>query len=324
MLKNDQNNAKFCELSLITRNTSKSDQVISHLIPEFVALTLLPNKYAVEALKTIFAKTTNSNQLDIPNQANSFNKLMNQNDFKCINADFASPAVRNIFRTNILNLCSKHYKSLNELKVVQGRSVEHITLRAYPVLYETPQSTGRIGKRIIFVVYNLKRHWIFAHVAELAESMVNKEIDELEITPKIVAKGAWHNLVDDINGTIQIACARESQPTRYPTPIFLHLPKNSNLSSKLKRDNWQVFEDMPALYPGKKRLKIEFFKKNSKVINEFYQPKSCTYGLRSLPIDITELPNLSKLNHATKDELIKNLWHEINYLKGFCNEPEKI
>ncbi len=302
-------NTPFFELAAFKENLDSKKSLARYLVPEFLALTLLPNNEAINALQMTLSNSGHINELEINNQSQTLRSWMNTKEFEYMKKHVASPPVRNIFRQNLLNLASSHYENGNMPEFNKQQKIEHISLRAYPVRYETTQSTGRSGKRIIFVIYNFRRHWIFAHMAELADAMDKIDISEVNISPNVMAKGAWINLMQDIcKATIDLN-RRNSQPSRFPIAIVLHLPKDSGLSDKFKADNVYVIEDMPPLYSGKVKFNFKVLIKNSKQINEVYGENISNYGLKTFPDEIYELPYLNDLDHAEKDELIHKLWY---------------
>jgi hypothetical protein len=281
------------------------------LVPELAALTLQTNEELRTILSRFASDWTNEKLLPSPDDK----KWISEKIQKAPRGSHISDSKTRITQLNeVLNMKGSRYAEINESITTATGQLEHIALRAYPVRYLTPQAGERQGKRLLVVVYHLQGYWAFFHLAEFEPLWSKCNLHDMTINTKLISKHKWKALVDRIVTVTQaFNKGKESQ-------VVLHVPEESDLKAALLVHTKLVVDDMPKEYDGNDRLHINVLTRASQQIQELYFvfPKESDGQNTDQDSDnsrVSALPNLSRLTHAKKDELIKTLWKEIAALR---------
>jgi hypothetical protein len=309
MAKSTAKNSESISVSLFGKNGSfgSPKKAFRLLVPELAALTLQTNRELMTILSTLSPYWTNGKLLPSPDDQ----KWISEKIQKAPGGSHIPDSRTRITQLNeVLNLEGSRYAELNESITTATGQLEHIALRAYPVRYSTPQAGKRLGKRLLVVVYHLQEHWIFFHLEEFQPLWNTYNLHDMTISAKLISKHKWKVLVDRIVTVTQdFNKGNESQ-------IVLHVPEESGLKAALLVHTKLVVDDMPKEYDGNDRLDIKVLVRASKQIQEPYFPRDGQNTNQDADNStVSALPNLSRLTHAKKDELIKTLWKEIAALR---------
>jgi hypothetical protein len=280
------------------------------LVPELAALTLQTNQELMTILSKFKSVWTNRKLLPSDDQ-----KWISEKIQKAPEGSHIRDSRTRITQLNeILNMKGPRYAELNESITTATEQLEHIALRAYPVRYLTPQAGACPGKRLLVVVYHLQGHWIFFHLAKFEPLWSTYNLHDMTISAKLISKKKWKVLMDRIVAVTQdFNKGNESQ-------IVLHVPEESGLKAALLVHTKLVVDDMPKEYDGNDRLEIKVLVRASQQIQKrpfsfFKESDGQNTDQDSDNSTVSALPNLSRLTHAKKDELIKTLWKEIAALR---------
>ncbi|MCK9620243.1 MAG: hypothetical protein M0R47_06865 [Methylobacter sp.] len=314
-------NSQYVALHLLkkTQSSISPEKVFRLIVPELLALSLLPNREIVNIFHSMKRYWTNQKHIPSKNRDQWISYWAKQTT---ADISWASAKERGLFRSRVLDMEGPAYEEIRQSLGSETGQVEHISIRAYPVSYRTPQAGGRIGKRLLFVAYHLERHWLLFHLEKLAQSWKKKDLFSMSIRDQMIAKGSWEKFLDHIEVFVRDDTSRKEHQT-----ILLHVPYRSALKMALSRKDWHVVDDMPKEYAGDDRLDIEVLKRASKKIQDvcFHLEDNLsieTKGKYLVDKDTVSLPNLARCTHAQKDELIRSLWQLVEELRMEVTKSE--
>jgi len=144
-----------------------------------------------------------------------------------------------------------------------GEATEHVSIRAYPVLYRTPQAGSSAKVRLVLVAFHLERHWVLFHVVKLKRSLGDQSPGDIKIDSDLIQDFQWQAFVDEIRNYVAQKAGAEQRS------LLLHVPKGSFLKTALCRDAANVKDDMPKEYKGADRFEIVILRRRSKLTKSF-------------------------------------------------------
>lgn len=229
------------------------------LVPELFALTLLTNR-AVFRLLTCFNQYIQGGFcLPLAGQDSWINSWI---DPKLKRQCFkVSAARRSLWRKEVL---AYDRKPNFEIKSGYGKGMqaEHVSVRAYPIRFRSPQKhDDTITKRIVLVAYHLERHWLYFQIETMRYPWDQKSFVDIKIAHDLLSKERWDDFlaqIEEIVGTADI-----------PAPLCLHVPDGSELRIALDRDHLMVIDDMPAETLSDDRFDLHVLRRKSASLREF-------------------------------------------------------
>ena len=225
-------------------------KMLGMLIPELLALTLVNNRQAIRLLRY---GSQYVQGLEIPIEGDD--SMVNRwaTTAKNPGAYQASATERKTLRTNILS---------NQEGQDSGLRVEHVSVRAYPVRYHSPQTPdGSQNLRILLVAYHIERHWVYFQVEPLRYRYHKREVDEVTIAKGLLKQDRWSDFYCQL-GTIE--------PENFiGAQVCIHVPHGSALR-EVFTEYAQTKDDMPPEYSGQDRFDIQVFTRSIKFLRSNY------------------------------------------------------
>lgn len=308
----DKNREYFSVELLTIKGVAKPAKLLSRIVQEFLALTLLPNRDLAKVLMA-YVKVLGLSKA-LPNTIyDEWVSRHAKGTGAC--AEVASTAERRRTLRQVLALRGEAYHQIDEQLGLNPGYVEHIAFRALPVLIKKPQSRGHGRMQILLAAYHLEQCWLHVMLGEPCHGYeVQSGKEGVSLAAMLTAK-QWRGFAEKLRSR-QMATSGHAD-----TPIILHTPQGSGLGEVLSQaGQFFVTEDLPTLRTDHAVLSITLKIKHSITrpleqvsLAELLLPPVVDDPL--LDADMASLPDLAKLNHQQKDRLINTLWSSLTALR---------
>jgi hypothetical protein len=297
----------------LTRKYLRNDDRVSPsklcyrlIAPELCLLTLLPNQQLIQITNTIDKYSAFATKETESFTTNAEMKSEDGVSKIALKKEWMSRLLRSANQLGHLHDgMRRHLRRLEIFKPQQEnwheqhKSVEHLSLRAYPIRYLMPQRKGTSDNYVLVVAFHMTEEWFSAFVRHMQPVFQEQDIHHLNgIEPKMLPPKTWEELVDQLKQAI-------GHTTPSPSSIILHVPTESKLKEILANGPWEIKDDMPKEYSGPDRL----------VIRRMTSRKPRLTKMQLEPTIPKTLPNLSTLSEAKKDTLIRLLWDELKKVR---------
>ena len=286
--------------------------MLSRIIQEFLALTLLPNRDLAKVLQA-YGKLLGFHEA-LPKPI--YDEWLSRHaQGKYASTDVATSAERKRLHQQVLALRGQAYHQIDkELGLKPGR-VEHITFRALHVQVEKVQSRDHGRMQVLLVAYHLEQCWLHVMLTDPCQGYAAQSGKQAVLLSAMLTTGQWTDFAKKLRAR-QVATGGNAD-----TPIILHAPKGSGLAAVLSQaELFLVAEDMPTSRTDAPVLRIKFKFKHS--VSRPLAQVSLADLLLPLVVDdpllnadMLALPDLTKLNHHQKDTLINTLWTSLTSLR---------
>lgn len=306
------NRELFC-LKLLTGNrVASSTRLQSWLVQEFLALTLLTNREVAKVLSAYgpILDTGSDWPKSIYDQWLSRRIRSGR-----VAAEVADAAARKECRQQIVRLRGKAYEKIERESSLAAKNVEHVAIRFAPVSVTKPQSRDQAKERVLLIAYHLEKFWLQLMLADLCPGYLQRSVKEKLIPAAMLTKDQWSTFAEKLGER------QGSEGGNANLPIVLHAPAESGVAELMTiPGKCFVAEDMPALRTNAGRLMIHYKTKHSVKrplaqvsLANVLQPPSVENPL--LNPNMSALPDLAKLDHKQKDQLIATLWTSLTALR---------
>lgn len=306
-------NRELISLELLTDiRTAHPTKMLSRLVQEFLALTLLSNRDTAKVLKSYGTALGLSKHL--PKSVGD-QWMLRRAHGKGVAEEISGSTERKRLRQSILRMRGAAYQAIEKRLGLIPRQIEHVAFRLIPVQITKPQSRGKEHEQVLLAAYHLEHCWLHITTADPCAGYAKGTDGESRIFSAMLTRKQWESFADEIRSR---QVANGSDPG---TPIILHAPKGSGLSDVMgEKGNFFVVEDMPSVRLKGAVLRIRYRFKHS--VTRPLQQISLAGLLREPTIDerlrdadMTTLPDLAQLSHRQKDVLIKTLWSALATLR---------
>ncbi len=308
----DKNREYFSVELLTTKGVAKPAKLLSRIVQEFLALTLLPNRDLAKVVRA-YGKVLGISKT-LPNTI--YDEWVSRHaKGKGSCAEVASTAERKRKLRQVLTLRGEAYHQIDGQLGLNPDNVEHIAFRAVPVQIKKPQSRGHGRMQILLAAYHFEQCWLHVMLAEPCQGYeVQSGKDGVSLAAMLTAK-QWRGFAEKLRSR-QMASSGNAD-----TPIILHTPQGSWLGAVLSlAGQFFVTEDLPTFRTDHAVLSITLKIKHSITrpleqvsLAELLLPPVGDDPL--LDADMASLPDLAKLNHQQKDRLINTLWTSLMSLR---------
>jgi|GEM_PF-3747816 len=258
-MKNSEKKDVF-ELHLFRKINGEASKKKLHalLIPELCALTLLNNRDAIHLM--LYLAHFVKGSLEIPNTISGQDSWFSRWAEKS-----GSPGCYQNSATERKSLRKEILASNAE----PNKQAEHISIRAYPVCYHSPQTPkGSTTTRLLLVAYHLERDWARFQLEPLSSQYMSTSIENITLTPDLIEPEKWEKFAWDTQQTLW--------PENNNRIIFFHTPEGSKLENVLTYDGINVIDDMPPAYAGKERFDLTVYTRSTKLLQIIYINKLTT------------------------------------------------
>lgn len=161
----------------------------------------------------------------------------------------------------------------------------HVSVRAYPIRYSSPQSPKDTAMtRLLLVGYDLSKHRLYVQIAPLRFPYKDKPLSTLVLHEDLIPARQWTEFVSKVQSMAM------SDTGDVSSEVCLHVPHGSRLVYALKNDDCRVLDDMPAESGTTDRFEVHVTKRSIKGLAINYIDLSDTV---SKPQAILKEPALS-------------------------------
>lgn len=222
------------------------------LIPELLALTLAANGDLLAGMRAAVAVKLGELDYEKGDEASLQPLLPNKAADRWLNYWATKGAERRYFADSALHRLAR-YREITKVP-----NVEHISLRAWPIHYRTPQAGVSGRSRLLLAAYDLRRHWLMVSLHKLRYPYRNQTANELTISSVLLSDSQWQ--------AIQVSLiAQSSLASGDPAPtIHLHLPEESRLASAFQGSSLTICCDMPPSPSEPGRFALQMFRRQSR------------------------------------------------------------